>query len=426
MSGKSRFVQRRGKKFEKKLNMKSQKKYFLIAAFIIIILFELISLFLPKLNIFNNKTRISLENYAQLAFDKCQNAGYRPGCYDDEIPKVMDDISMEDAFKVTRLVQQKDPNTYAYCHVLGHKLSTKETKKDPSDWKDIITRCPSGMCSNGCIHGAFQERFRTDSLEDEEIEKLKPDLLDVCEPRGNWRPSGLEQATCYHALGHLLMYITSADVKKATEICDYISQKTSKNFVRVCYDGAFMQIFQPLELEDKALIRGKEVKKEQLASFCDSFDKERAGSCWSEGWPLFLDKIKKPAGLVKFCSQSKDINEQHRCFNALFYVLTAQFRFDEVKIIELCSGLPKLRKGQCFANAASRMIETDKNLIDKSFSLCGVAESVGVGDACFSELSFYASYNFNKGSEEYLKVCHSLPEKWQSACLSGNVKIKYN
>jgi hypothetical protein len=52
-------------------------------------------------------------------------------CYDREIPKLMDsptNISMEDAFEVTKHIVEQDP-TYAHCHVLGHKLSGKEMKK---------------------------------------------------------------------------------------------------------------------------------------------------------------------------------------------------------------------------------------------------------------------------------------------------------
>ena len=50
---------------------------------------------------------------------------------DKEILKLMDEgYSMEQAFAVTQVVQEKDPS-YQYCHVLGHYLAAKETQKDP-------------------------------------------------------------------------------------------------------------------------------------------------------------------------------------------------------------------------------------------------------------------------------------------------------
>jgi hypothetical protein len=181
-------------------------------------------------------------------------------CYDREIPKLMDsptNISMEDAFEVTKHIVEQDP-TYAHCHVLGHKLSGKEMKKDPSKWKDVITRCPTEMCNNGCLHGSLMERFNTEYLSDAQIEQLKPDLEDVCEPRDSWHPREVERSMCYHALGHLNMYITRADINKSLELCKLIGTKPDgRNYVETCTHGVFMILYQPIEAEDIALVKGK-------------------------------------------------------------------------------------------------------------------------------------------------------------------------
>jgi hypothetical protein len=200
----------------------------------------------------------------------------------------MDFISMEDAFQVTGLVQQEDP-TYQYCHVLGHELAAREVKKNPDGWKDVVSRCPSGMCSNGCIHGGFQERFRAESFTDQQITSIKPDLKVICEDRASWHPTGLEQASCYHALGHLTMYLTSGEVGRSLPLCDELSLKSSvRDYRQLCYDGVFMQIFQPLEPEDFALVHGKQPIKETFGAYCDNYSGTQRGSCISEGWPLFL------------------------------------------------------------------------------------------------------------------------------------------
>src|SRR3989344_2858261 len=54
-----------------------------------------------------------LEVYTQEVFDKCSSKDSQTTCYDEEVPKLMDFISMEDAFKVTFLLQEKDPS-YRY------------------------------------------------------------------------------------------------------------------------------------------------------------------------------------------------------------------------------------------------------------------------------------------------------------------------
>ncbi|MBI2593019.1 hypothetical protein HYW44_00025, partial [Candidatus Daviesbacteria bacterium] len=304
-----------------------------------------------------------------------------------------------------------------YCHVLGHNLSAREVKKDPSKWKEVLSRCPSGLCSNGCIHGGFQERFRAESFTDEEVIAIKPDLKTICEKRSNWNPTGLEQASCYHALGHLTMYITNADIKSSIKLCDEIAVKEDgRSFLQVCLDGVFMQIYQPLEPEDFALIAGKEVRRDTVDSFCSAFSGFPKASCLSESWPLYRqDIMNKPDELIRFCSKEETEN-QPRCFEGLFYVLTAQFNFDLNRIKNYCLGLSQDLKGKCYASSATRLIETDYRNTDKSINLCSSGDALEQ-EECFSELVKYSTYNFHADSSQFLKLCYGLPDPWKERCL---------
>ncbi|MBX9765211.1 hypothetical protein K2X83_01060, partial [Patescibacteria group bacterium] len=115
-------------------------------------------------NVFMPSPEKNLERLAEKVIATCSKESYPPTCYDEEIPRLMDTgLSMEEAFQVTTVIQNK-VSDYFYCHVLGHNLSAKETAKDPSKWTEVVARCPVGMCSNGCLHGAAQERFRAESL----------------------------------------------------------------------------------------------------------------------------------------------------------------------------------------------------------------------------------------------------------------------
>lgn len=359
---------------------------------------------------------------AESVLSACENAKYKPSCYDTEIPKQTEGLSLQDSFAVTKIVQEKDQN-YWYCHVLGHELSARETAKDPSKWTDVVAECPGGMCSNGCIHGAFQERYRTEAFDSpDKALALVPELAQVCEARPNWNPTGLEQATCYHALGHLAMYVTGADVPTALNICKQVAIKPDgRDFTQVCFDGTFMQIFQPLEEEDFALVEGKNPGKAGLYDYCKNYTGKVRASCWSEGWPLFGDEVKTPTGLTKFCSTFPGGVEENRCYAGMFYVITAQFNFDEKKIVPFCAGISDKRKGECFSQAASRLIETDYALVQKSIDMCRAAERAGVGDTCFQSLASFSRFNFVKGSEELTGFCAQLPEKWKMSCGSNDL-----
>lgn len=360
--------------------------------------------------------RESLAVEASRIVSRCRNQSYRPACYDKVIPQYMDKYSLEETMQITKLVQVLDPS-YQYCHVLGHALSARETKKNPDKWKEVITRCPSGVCSNGCIHGAFQERFRAESLTRAEIAKIKPDLEDVCEPRGEWQPTGMEQASCYHAVGHLLMYVTAADHQLATGLCDEVAYKDPKHdFRQVCYDGNFMQIFQPLEPEDFALVKGK--APEDAAGhqkLCAGYNGWKYASCWNEGWPLYREQIKDPAGTEKFCSRLSG-EYQDRCYNAIIYILTVQMDFDFPKLKNYCLGLPESRQGRCFAQAGSRMLETDWNNAQMAVSWCREVSDADTGGQCYQELVLQAGFTLRRGSAGSSALCRQLPEKWRDKC----------
>lgn len=399
-----------------KKTYKLTKKTFLVLL-LAFVLFEVGVFVFSEPRFFQGST---LTAYSGQILEKCSGESYRPSCYDREIPKLMDVISMKDTFRVTKLIQERDPE-YWYCHVLGHELSARETAKDPDSWKDVAARCPSTMCSNGCLHGAFQERFRAESLPDAEISELKPELEGICEARAGWNPTGLDKGICYHALGHLTMYITDANIQKSVGFCKELAvQKDGTDSSPLCFDGAFMQIFQPLEPEDFALVEGKQPKKEELASFCSEFSGVEKSSCWIEGWPLFFSEIMKPEGLVKFCSVMEPYGQEDRCYDSLFYIISVQVNLDDERIKNFCNSVIAERKGRCFAMASVRMIETDALLVDKSIELCAEAEAAGVGEICYKELLLYSTFNFHVGSEDFFRLCNALPDPWNSKCLEKN------
>lgn len=401
------------------MSIKIRKKLLPIIAILIVLNIVMLSLFfitsakkylMPQID-------APLEAYAEKALALCKSAKHRPSCYDKEIPKFMDVVSMEDAFEITKIVQEQDPS-YAYCHVLGHELSAKEVKKNPAEWKNVIARCPSGVCSNGCLHGGLQERFRSDSLTDAQTEKIVPDLENICEAKPDWNPTGLEQNSCYHALGHLTMYITNADINKSVALCERIANKPDGRDLRfLCYDGAFMQLNQPLEPEDFALIKGKEITKKNVTAFCNSFSGEKNASCWTESWPLFSEEIKTPKGIVDLCMKI-DASVRQRCFGSMFYGVPIQLRFDNEKIADFCNSInDESLQGTCFASVSDRLIETDYRNSKKAVALCSAASSKDAKSTCFSNTARQASFNFHPGSKQFVDLCNSLPAKWKNKCL---------
>lgn len=364
---------------------------------------------------------VDLKVLADEVFSKCVKAPFAPSCYDEEIPKLMDKISMEEAFQVTKYVQEKDPK-YLYCHVLAHKLSFIETSKDLSKWKDVITRCPTTMCNNGCQHGSLMRKFNAESLNDEQIKNLMPDLKNVCEPRGKWNPVEVERSMCYHALGHLNMFITNADINKSVNICNEIAKKDDgRNYHQTCTSGVLMSVFQPLEPEDFKLVKDLTPKKEDVDKFCSQFTGESFDACHREAWPLFLEDIKNPEQLVKFCSYSKDQTSQNSCIGTAMNILTIYLVIDNEqkldKLDKFCRQLPSKYQKSCYQDSAVRLIQIDPSYGKKSIEICTLAGGLGFSKDCFEMLLYNTTYFYHEGTQEQKKYCSLFPKEYQDTCL---------
>ncbi len=355
----------------------------------------------------------------------CRDAPHTLSCYDAEIPKLLNTLTMEDAFALTRLIQQRDPR-YLNCHVLAHYIAERETAKNPDRWEDVVARCPVMMCNNGCPHGSLMERFKNeeDYLTEEQIQSIKPDLADVCEARGGRRPEEVERSMCYHGLGHLAMYITNANLKRSAALCRDIAIKKDGNYVQTCVEGVFMSVFQPLGPEDIALVQDITPRKESVTAFCEPFAEDTISfhACRKESWALFYDDITTATGLAAFCSYTDDRQWQWSCYMSLMNPNTDALVIrnrDIAGLQNLCAGLPGAFRGTCFAGAAHRLLQVDAALLDRTFEICAAARDVGTKEQndCFRAISAFAVEGFALSNRTFATYCRRLPPPWDNRCL---------
>lgn len=367
-----------------------------------------------------------LNKYASDVIKKCKDAPFKPTCYDNEIPKLMAKISMEDAFRVTKIVQEHDKE-YIYCHILGHNLSGVEVKKDPSRWLDVIARCPTTVCNNGCIHGPLLIKFNSENLSDGQIEKILPDIKKACEPRGDWNPVGVEISMCYHGLGHLFLFATKANIKKSLNLCrETAVRPNGDSHVQACTQGVFMQIFQRLEPEDFALVKGITPEKYKVAEFCAEYAWPDRGTCHRESWVLFKDEIEKPSGLVEFCSYSDDLLEQRKCYSAVMSPMTVSLVIRQEnldKLYSYCTALPKDKNSWCFSDAAQRLLNIDPRNGLKSINVCNLEANLNKEtQRCFKDLAPLGAFFYRPDSQEFIDFCKAMPSPWREKCINKDPK----
>lgn len=376
----------------------------------------------------------SIAKYAGRVLQECKNESWKPGCYDREIPKLMDDdLSMEDAFKVVQKVQEQDKQ-YLYCHVVAHKLSYKEAEKHPDAWKDVITRVPNNICNNGGLHGAVMQRFKDEVLTDQQVEEFKPDAKNLCEPRGKWKPVEVEKSMCYHGLGHLFMFITDADIPKSLSLCEYAGVKPDgRNYLQTCSQGVFMILYQPLEPEDFALVEGiAPTNTQERNNLCSKFSNLYWESCMSESWPLYRDRMvnyNDPDNLVnvsvfnEFCSYAANSIARQKCYEtglSMIAVVVMINYDDQAQYERICKALPGDVVGRCFAFGILRLLQIDPKFSSDALGLCKAAASHGYEQECYGELVYQGKRVFHPASQEHKNYCDKLPETWKQSCLKEN------
>lgn len=363
----------------------------------------------------------SIRAYAKEMVEKCKDAPYRPLCYEQEVPRLVSEIPTEKVFDVVRQIRRDDPE-YLYCHVLAHELGVYEVGLDPENWLDVIAKGPTdGLCSNGYAHGALVARFNDEDLSPEEFEYALQDLSIACEEREGWNPTDLTKAICYHGVGHVLIHMTLANVDESIRGCDVIGKKDDgRDYRKLCVEGVYMQLFQPLEPEDYALVDMLPYapSRENLAQFCSEFSKndEQYGACWREGWPFFGDDVYNSEGVLNYCGALSATQNKDLCFISAFTINGRHNLGNPEKMAAACNGLPSDLKGTCFARGANAFPEEDPTLVSEAVDMCSRANEEKAQDECYGFLAQVASFNFHPDSPAFKELCSSLPSKWEERC----------
>lgn len=365
----------------------------------------------------------SLKEQAARLVELCKDEERRDFCYEEEVPKLQGELNTDEMFELIREIRRQDPE-YLFCHVLAHELGEYEVALDPNNWIDAIAKGPTdGLCSNGYTHGAILARFNYEEFSDDQFDKALEDFAIACEEREGWHPTTLTRAMCYHGLGHVFIHITETDVDKSIMACDRVSHKEDgRDFMDVCLEGIYMQLFQPLEPEDFWLLEFLEVQpsRDNIDQFCSdhsSTDRQYA-ACWREAWPFFFEEMKTSEGLLNYCNALEDEGYRQQCFVTAVTINGRLNLGDPSRIADVCNGLPAEQSGLCLSRGANAYVEEDHHATAEAIHMCTLGASEASREECYGYLARIASYNFHRDSDAFNNMCSSLPEHWQSRCYS--------
>lgn len=344
-----------------------------------------------------------------------REGGGRAECYEERISALYPELAVPSIFGIIREVRHRD-RSYQFCHVLAHKLGERVVAEDPDRWLDAIPLNPSdGLCSNGFIHGVVGGRFRSEVLDDETLQRFLPDFRAACEARGSWNPSDLDRAICYHGLGHLYDFITDADIPKALDVCE----KTAPHDMRrVCIEGVFMQIYQPLEPDDFLMIERMTARPSTttVRMYCARFsDDSHEGACLRESWPYAREGILSGRGARDFCSGQPNVEEERKCYESISAIVGRMSLDDVDKAVAACSSFPSAYQSTCFAASAQAVLEESRLDGADAIALCDRAGEP-MATKCKSELASRALFIYGDNSSRREAFCALIPESARTMC----------
>jgi hypothetical protein len=181
-----------------------------------------------------------------------------------------------------------------------------------------------------------------------------------------------------------------------------------------------MQLFQPLEPEDYALVDMLPFvpTKQNLKKFCteNSQNDTQYGACWREAWPLFGDDIYNEGGIDAYCGVLSDTQDKNLCYITAFTINGRHNLGDRKKMASICNSLNDENKGSCFARGANAFGEEDPNLVDEGVAMCGNANTKAAQNECYSFLAGVASFNFHPDSPAFEALCTALPQEFKRQC----------
>ncbi len=361
------------------------------------------------------------EEYARAIVAHCAEASNHTSCYEQEVPKLLvQGVRFEDAFEVAYIIQQLD-QTGEYCHRIGHELGSKETAKDTSKWKEVARRTPLGKCLAGGLHGAFQERFKQASLSPAELPSFEKEMQGFCDVQKNIPSSSIDLSMCAHGLGHLFLFATGGDIQESVRLCSAIVFKEEVGVTREgqelsCFDGMFMQLFEPHDAEEYALIQGHEQTTDTVGAFCTTFLPLPKAACVARSAPLFYKNLTTGAPRPLDCGTLTGQRQQDACFSTQLRLFARDTFFNLDATDDYCATYPENKRGWCYASAGSFAFMAGYDY-EQPFRFCARAETLGVGDQCYETLAQFIPFVFSTDEKTRASFCKRLPAPYMANCI---------
>jgi hypothetical protein len=221
------------------------------------------------------------------------------------------------------------------CHAIAHDLGHAALQlADGKPGRALTVR--NDVCGGGFTHGVIEDALATSK-------NPARDLLRICAPK--------QDGSCFHGVGHGVMFATGLDVAKSIDLCDLAPSTTLS--VR-CGEGVFMQLFSADVAGGHAA--GKGANAETVATARGTCSRTRmpyAGACWFYTPTLWLaERPDDFTGVMGWCASAPSDFGRELCAKGVGS-RTIKYHPDDPTIgARVCAGAGELMD-ECLAGMGS-------------------------------------------------------------------------
>ncbi len=340
----------------------------------------------------------------------CADGRGKLTCYANEFSKLTLETDPKYAFGTLNALQGIDPVSKR-CHFIAHGIGWGVYKRDPANAKNQISLI-NPTCGYGANMGIIE--FYVSSLPGGSL-RSKDVLMSICNDNTT--------VDCNHILGHMLLVDTEGNLTKALEVCKIFQDKQRRHF---CLAGAFMENETATNLVSHGYLPESflnfPARIDEIEKLCRSYDGEEAAACWKEiAHAAFFKFNQDPKAIFNFCDTAQTKEGAVLCkLHSIPEIVPAE-NFDLVSLKYMCT----LEKNYTFErNCYSTIIGSalhsiPKNEIDKVVKFCLTLDGE-LSDICFAHIGSILKIR-EFGRVEIQEICQTVPLKFRSKCLSGNI-----
>jgi len=287
-----------------------------------------------------------------------------PGAYESTRDAVLSVLTVRgpaDALQELDRLIRTDPSVSGICHAVAHDLGHAALELVDGDAARALSD-RDDVCGGGYTHGIIEYALG-------ESTNVKRDLVRICAPD--------QDGSCFHGIGHGLMFATDMNPRKSLRLCDAAPDST---LAHRCAEGVYMQLFSG-DIAAAHAAGADLPSLDQARAECESTRATYQANCWFYSPNVWLAEHPDDfSGALDWCQGATTDLGRASCTRGTGS-RAVKYHPDDLSVAEQVCGSAPSNRSDCVAGMASYWSVHWRGEVPAR-DLCSRLESRSLGRVC--------------------------------------------